>query len=145
MINNVLSDGVAEVLAKNRIVSNTPIEIIGRRLSEDFSQVRLDLRNEYNEPIEAAHAGQKVIVKVSHPVHKYFMLREMRMKKVIKNVAKNTGGVCLIIIGCMLIFTPGPGLLTILAGLYIKSFPGKPFLVAKLKKTKILQSICNQY
>ncbi len=58
------------------------------------------------------------------------------MKKVIKNVAKNTGGVCLIIIGFMLIFTPGPGLLTILAGLYITSFPGKPALVAKLKKTK---------
>ena len=60
----------------------------------------------------------------------------MRMKKLVKTVAKNTGGVCLIIIGCMLIFTPGPGLLTILAGLYITSFPGKPFLVAKLKKTK---------
>jgi len=58
------------------------------------------------------------------------------MKKVIKNVAKNTGGVCLIIIGFMLIFTPGPGLLTILAGLYITSFPGKPALVARLKKTK---------
>ncbi len=60
----------------------------------------------------------------------------MRMKKVIKNVAKNTGGVCLIIIGCMMIFTPGPGLFTILAGLYITNFPGKPALVAKLKKTK---------
>ena len=58
------------------------------------------------------------------------------MKKVVKNVARNTGGVCLIIIGFMLIFTPGPGLLTILAGLYITSFPGKPALVAKLKKTK---------
>ena len=58
------------------------------------------------------------------------------MKKVVKNVAKNTGGVCLIIIGFMLIFTPGPGLLTILAGLYITSFPGKPALVARLKKTK---------
>ncbi|MDO8744708.1 MAG: U32 family peptidase [Candidatus Brocadiaceae bacterium] len=76
MINNVLSDGVAEVLAKNRIMSNTPVEIIGRRLSEDFSQVLLDLRNEHNEPIEAAHAGQKVLVKVSHPVDKYFMLRK---------------------------------------------------------------------
>lgn len=76
MINNVLSDGVAEVLAKNRFLSNTPIEIIGRRLSDDFSQVLLDLRNEHNEPIEAAHAGQKVLVKVSHPVHKYFMLRK---------------------------------------------------------------------
>lgn len=76
MINNVLSDGVAEVLAKNRFLSNTPVEIIGMRLSEDFSQVLLDIRNEYNEPIEAAHAGQKVIVKVSRPVHKYFMLRK---------------------------------------------------------------------
>jgi len=36
----------------------------------------------------------------------------------------------------MLIFTPGPGLLTILAGFYITSFPGKPALVAKMKKTK---------
>ena len=76
MINNVLSDGVAEVLTKNRILSNTPVEIIGKRLSEDFSQVLLDIRNENNEPIEAAHAGQKVIVKVSRPVHKYFMLRK---------------------------------------------------------------------
>ncbi|HHT9108556.1 MAG TPA: peptidase U32 family protein [Candidatus Wunengus sp. YC63] len=76
MINNVLSDGTAEVLAKNRFLSNTPVEIIGMRLTEDFSQVLLDLRNEHNEPIEAAHAGQKVIVKVSRPVHKYFMLRK---------------------------------------------------------------------
>ena len=76
MINNVLSDGVAEVLVKNRIMGNTPVEIIGRRLSEDFSQVLSDLRNEDNEPIEAAHAGQKALVKVSHPVHKYFMLRK---------------------------------------------------------------------
>lgn len=76
MINNVLSDGAAEVLAKNRFLSNTPVEIIGMRLTEDFSQVLLDLRNEHNEPIEAAHAGQKVIVKVSRPVHKYFMLRK---------------------------------------------------------------------
>ncbi|MCE7911998.1 MAG: hypothetical protein DCC43_07535 [Candidatus Brocadia sp.] len=60
----------------------------------------------------------------------------MRMKKVAKNIAKNTGGVCLILIGCILIFTPGPGLLTILAGLYITSFPGKPALVAKVKRTK---------
>lgn len=58
------------------------------------------------------------------------------MKKAVKNVAKNIGGGCLIIIGCMMIFTPGPGLFTILAGLYITSFPGKPMLVSKLKKTK---------
>ncbi|MBE7444580.1 MAG: hypothetical protein HS132_04800 [Planctomycetia bacterium] len=58
------------------------------------------------------------------------------MKKMVKTVAKNTGGVCLIILGCMMIFTPGPGLFTILAGLYITSFPGKSMLVSKLKKTK---------
>ncbi|BBO17940.1 conserved hypothetical protein [Candidatus Brocadia pituitae] len=61
------------------------------------------------------------------------------MKSVVKHIAKNVGGVFLIIIGCMLIFTPGPGLLTILAGLYITSFPGKPALVARLKKTKFYQ------
>lgn len=58
------------------------------------------------------------------------------MKKTVKKVAKNTGGICLIIAGCMMIFTPGPGLFTLLAGLYITNFPGKPILVAKLKKTK---------
>lgn len=58
---------------------------------------------------------------------------------VVKHIAKNIGGVFLIIFGCLLIFTPGPGLLTILAGLYITSFPGKPALVARLKKTNIYQ------
>ncbi|MEP9409874.1 MAG: hypothetical protein HRF42_00445 [Candidatus Brocadia sp.] len=58
------------------------------------------------------------------------------MKKMIKNVAKNTGGICLIIMGCTMIFTPGPGLFTLLAGLYITNFPGKSFLINKLKKTK---------
>lgn len=58
------------------------------------------------------------------------------MKKAVKNVAKNTGGICLIIMGCMMLFTPGPGLFTLLAGLYITNFPGKPFLINKLKKTK---------
>lgn len=76
MISSVHSNGVAEVMAKNSIIGNTPVEIIGRHLSEDFSQVLLDLRNENNEPIQTAHAGQKVLVKVSRPVHKYFMLRK---------------------------------------------------------------------
>lgn len=58
------------------------------------------------------------------------------MKNRLKNVAKNTGGVCLVIVGCLMIFTPGPGLFTILAGLYITNFSGKHVLIAKLKKTK---------
>lgn len=56
----------------------------------------------------------------------------MRMNKVAKNIA----GICLLILGLLMIFTPGPGLFTILAGLYITNFPGKPALVNKLKKTK---------
>ncbi|KXK33302.1 MAG: peptidase [Candidatus Brocadia sinica] len=76
MINNVLSDDVAEVLVKNRILGNTSIEVMGRRLSEDFTQVLLDIKNEYHESIETAHVGQKVLIKMSRPVHKYFMLRK---------------------------------------------------------------------
>lgn len=76
MVHNVLPDGVAEVLAKNSIQGNTAVEIIGRHLNEDFSQTISDIRNEYNEPIKAAHAGQKVLVKMLHPVQKYFMLRK---------------------------------------------------------------------
>lgn len=58
------------------------------------------------------------------------------MKKKMKSVARNTMGVCLVAIGCIMILTPGPGLLTIMAGLYLSSFPGKPRLVNKLKKTR---------
>lgn len=76
MINGVLSNDVAEVLVKNRISGNSTVEIMGRRLSEDFTQVLLDIRNEYNESIESAHVGQKVLIKTSRPVHKYFMLRK---------------------------------------------------------------------
>ena len=54
-----------------------------------------------------------------------------------KSVVRNTVGVCLVTIGCVMVLTPGPGLLTILAGLYISNFPGKPRLVAKLKKTRL--------
>ncbi|OQZ05043.1 MAG: peptidase U32 [Candidatus Brocadia sp. UTAMX1] len=75
-VHNVLSDDVAEVMVKNRIVGNTSIEVMGRRLNEDFTQVLLDLRNEYNESIKTAHVGQKVFMKMSRPVHKYFMLRK---------------------------------------------------------------------
>ncbi|GAB62498.1 MAG: U32 family peptidase [Candidatus Jettenia sp.] len=75
-VHNVLSEDTAEVLVKNRISGNTSVEIMGKRLNEDFSQVLMDIRNEQNEPIETANAGQKVLVKVSRPVRKYFMLRK---------------------------------------------------------------------
>lgn len=76
MVDNILPGNVAEILVKNRIESNTLVEIMGKRISEDFSQMLLDMRNENNEPIESAHAGQKVFVKMSHPVNRYFMIRK---------------------------------------------------------------------
>lgn len=57
----------------------------------------------------------------------------MRLKK----IAKNLAGFSFVIIGFAMVFTPGPGLLVILAGMYITDFTGKSFLVKKLKKTKV--------
>ena len=54
-----------------------------------------------------------------------------------KKIAKNMAGVCLVIIGIAMVFTPGPGLVVILAGMYITNFPGKPFFIKRLKKTKV--------
>lgn len=76
VVNNVLPGNQVEVLIKNKISCNTPVEIMGRRLSEDFGQTLCDLRNEHNEPVESADAGQKVLIKILRPVHKYFMLRK---------------------------------------------------------------------
>ncbi|MCF6157462.1 MAG: hypothetical protein E3K32_02585 [wastewater metagenome] len=53
-----------------------------------------------------------------------------------RTVVKNVAGVFLIIIGCGMLILPGPGLLTILAGLYITNFPGKTTLIKKIRKTK---------
>src|SRR3990170_5019980 len=75
-INKVLPDGLAEVIVKNKISCNTIIEIMGKRLSDDFCQELSDIRNEYNETIEAAHVGQKVFIKTTRPVHNYSMLRK---------------------------------------------------------------------
>lgn len=76
VVSKVLPDNQVEVLVKNKIFCNTPVEIMGRRLSEDFGQILSDLRNEYHEPVESADAGQKVLIKTLRPVHKYFMLRK---------------------------------------------------------------------
>lgn len=77
MIDKVLPDEqAAEVLVTNKITSGTHVEIMGRRMSEDFYQELKDIRDEYNRPVERVHAGQRIIVKLSKPVKKYFMLRK---------------------------------------------------------------------
>ncbi len=54
----------------------------------------------------------------------------------VKKIAKNTIGVSLVVMGCVMLVIPGPGLLTLLTGLYITDFPGKASLVAKMRKSK---------
>ena len=67
------------------------------------------------------------------------------MKKVIKNVAKNTGGVCLIIIGLYVDFYPWPRATYNLGRIIYHKFSGKALSCCKVEEDKILQSICNQY
>jgi hypothetical protein len=58
------------------------------------------------------------------------------LKGLIKKILKNTIGAILVILGLIMLVTPGQGLLTILLGLSIMEFPGKKTLIAKLKATK---------
>ncbi|MCR4292105.1 MAG: U32 family peptidase [Candidatus Kuenenia sp.] len=76
IINNVSNDNIAEILVKNTIKENIPIEIMGKKLKDDFEEPCLKMRNELNEPIKIANAGQKIFAKLSQPVHKYFILRK---------------------------------------------------------------------
>ncbi len=53
-----------------------------------------------------------------------------------RKIGKNMVGVSLILMGCVMLVVPGPGLLTLLTGLYITDFPGKASLVGKIKRSK---------
>jgi amino acid transporter len=43
----------------------------------------------------------------------------------IVRILKNLGGAVLVLLGVVMLFTPGQGLLTLLAGLLLMNFPGK--------------------
>lgn len=43
----------------------------------------------------------------------------------IVRILKNLGGAVLVLLGVIMLFTPGQGLLTLLAGLLLMNFPGK--------------------
>ncbi len=45
-------------------------------------------------------------------------------------------GVTLILMGCVMLIIPGPGLLTLLTGLYITDIPGKTSFLNRVKKSK---------
>ena len=69
----------------------------------------------------------------------YFVSPERKYKsqpfslyKFVLRLTKNLIGIVLLIFGIIMLFTPGQGLLTILAGLLITNFPGKYRLERKL-------------
>ena len=55
-----------------------------------------------------------------------------RVLRVISGLFRNILGVLLLLMGGILLFTPGQGILTILIGLLIMDFPGKRTLEVKL-------------
>jgi hypothetical protein len=54
-------------------------------------------------------------------------------------IIKNLLGLFLVLMGFIMLFIPGQGLLTILAGLILMNFPGKKYLIHRLLKIKSLQ------
>ena len=64
----------------------------------------------------------------SHPVPKILLL-----------LLRNIAGALLFVMGFVMLFIPGQGLLTMLAGLVLMSFPGKTYLVHRLLSLKTLQ------
>ncbi|HCY85225.1 MAG TPA: hypothetical protein DHV36_08835 [Desulfobacteraceae bacterium] len=58
-------------------------------------------------------------------------------------ILKNLTGVCLLVMGIIMLFIPGQGLLTMLVGLLLLDFPGKTAGVIFLVRKKAVQSSLN--
>lgn len=57
-------------------------------------------------------------------------------------ILKNSAGVFLLIMGIIMLFVPGQGILTILAGLSVMNFPGKRKLEVRLAASdKVMKSL----
>ena len=57
------------------------------------------------------------------------------IKQLLVFALKNIVGVLLLVLGILMLFLPGPGLLAILIGLVLTNLPGKKRLIAKLLQT----------
>ncbi|WP_168203592.1 PGPGW domain-containing protein [Oceanispirochaeta crateris] len=55
---------------------------------------------------------------------------------IIFHIAKNLAGILFLLMGFIMLFIPGQGLLTILAGLWLMDFPGKRALEVRIIHTK---------
>jgi hypothetical protein len=58
-------------------------------------------------------------------------------------VVKNLAGVVLLILGFVMLFVPGQGLLTLFLGLLFLDFPGKKKVILSLVRRKTIQSSLN--
>jgi hypothetical protein len=54
-----------------------------------------------------------------------FISRQKKSIRILILTVKNIGGILLFIMGILMLFMPGQGILTILAGLSVMNFPGK--------------------
>ena len=74
--------------------------------------------------------------------HRKFKTEAFSLSKFLLRLIKNIIGVFLLICGIIMLITPGQGLLTILAGLFITDFPGKYRLERRLvQKPVILRAL----
>lgn len=69
-----------------------------------------------------------------------FITRQNRGVRLTLLILKNMGGLILLIMGFLMLFVPGQGVLTILAGLSVMNFPGKK----KTGNSTGLKKICFQ-
>ena len=76
--------------------------------------------------------GRKTVIH-SHPVIHILLL-----------ILKNIVGLILLIMGIIMLFVPGQGFLTVLAGLLLMTFPGKKYLIHRLLAFQTLQNGLNR-
>ena len=67
-----------------------------------------------------------------HSTQRKYKSQPFSAYKFVLRLIKNLIGISLLIFGIIMLFTPGQGILTILAGLFITNFPGKYKLERKL-------------
>lgn len=71
-----------------------------------------------------------------------FISRQKKSVRIAISSLKNIGGVLLLIMGVLMLFMPGQGILTMLAGLSIMNFPGKRNMEIRLASNrKVMNSL----
>ena len=77
------------------------------------------------------------------PEHRQRKRGEHWVIRLVLLIVKNVVGIVLIIAGFIMLFTPGQGLLTLLAGLLLTNFPGKYALERMLAQQPRVMAVLN--